>query len=101
MENNNLRSPVSVPQPPIIPNAPAEESNKLIIWLVIGLVVIMAVVGGMYLVLNRQQTTSKPTAVSKTIAPAAEENLESDLNAIDVSSGENDFTSVDQDLKQL
>lgn len=90
----------AVPQTPT-PGAPAEESNKLILWLVIGLVVIIVLVGGIYLFLSRQQGTTQPQTITSQ-TPAPQENLENDLNSIDVETGaDSDFTSIDQDLQSL
>lgn len=111
MDNNNpTQAPMTPNVPPApqipVPDAPATGSNnKVILWFVIGLVIIVLVVGGIYLFLSRQQAVVPQTKITTTQAspsPAAQ-NLESDLNSINVNpAGTNsDFAAVDQDLKQL
>lgn len=113
MDNNNPQQapmpntpPVNsvIPQTPI-PSAPAENSNKLILWLIIGLVVVAALVGGIYLFLSNQQAAPKPLTSSPAPARSAQENLENGLDSIDVDSAassiESDFTQLDQDIQQL
>lgn len=114
MENNNSQPQgTTQPQPaPIMPNSPSvganeppqqdSSSNKMVMWLILGLVVIVLIVGGVYLYLSRQQTAKNlQTNVIQTPAPVAQENLENDLNTIDVGILDQDFSAVDQDLKQL
>ncbi len=112
MENNDLKAATqppesSMPTQPATPQVPIagtppEESNKLIIWLIIGLVVVIILVGGVYLFLSRQQAASQVQTTVQAPTPTPAENLEGDLNSIDVDSdATSDFTQVDQDLQQL
>lgn len=118
MDNSNLNSQAPIvntpvtntppPQPAVpqtpTPAAPAGDSNKLIIWLVVGLVVIIVLVGGIYLFLSKQQAASQTLTPSPLTSqpPAPQENLENELNNIDVNAGaDSDFTSIDQDLQNL
>ncbi len=80
----------------------AEEhsSKKFVLMLVVGVVIVMALVGGIYLFLSRQQAISEANQIPTPI-PVIQENLESDLNAVDVANPDADFTSVDSDLQQL
>ncbi|MBU1031835.1 LPXTG cell wall anchor domain-containing protein [Patescibacteria group bacterium] len=78
--------------------APETGSNKFVVWLLVGLVLIILMVGGVYLYLSRQQAA--PAAVP-TPTPVVQENLEDELNAINIASPDADFTSVDQDIEQL
>lgn len=102
----NIPSPSAQPMAPQVqmPDAPSSSSNKVILWFVIGLVIIVLAVGGTYFFLSRQQTapTQAPTTQASP-SPAAQENLESDLNNInvDAAGAASDFTAVDQDLQQL
>lgn len=77
---------------------PEPSSNKFVLMFVAGLVIIILLVGGIYLYLSRQQA---PSEVGPTPTPVVQENLEDDLNSIDITSIDNDFTSVDSDLQQL
>jgi len=107
VDNNNPMQPVGpttpiaqptpqVSPPPVIPSG---GDKRMVLWFVIGLVIIIVVVGGIYMYLSRQQSTG---SVQQTPAPqAAQENLENELNAIEVANPEQEFTSVDQDLKTL
>lgn len=106
MENNNpMEQPTEpvmpAPQPTnLVPPVQPESGNKMVLWFVLGIVVIVLVVGGIYFYLNRQQgDTSQVTQPTKT--PVAEENLENELSTIDVADIEQDFAPVDQDLQNL
>ena len=112
MENNNpAQAPMTPNVPPPMPDAPASSSNeqssssnKIILWFVVGLVIIVLVVGGIYFFLSRQQVAPTQAPITQVSpSPAAQENLESDLNNInvDVAGATSDFTAVDQDLQQL
>lgn len=97
MDNNAIAQPA----PPQAPIKTAPASKKMILWLILGIAVIVLAAGGIYLYLSRQQTAKNlRTAVTQTPAPV-QENLEDELNAVDVENLDQDFSSVDQDLKQL
>ena len=101
VDNNNPTPQLPVPNTPPISDS---SSKKLILWLVIGLVIIIVLVGGIYLFLSRQQESAlKPQVTTlQTSVPTPQENLENDLSSIDVDAGiDSDFSSLDQDLKQL
>lgn len=94
--------------PPVMPTPPSEtrSSSKLIMFLIIGVVFIALLVGGVYLYLNNKQSadlknnqTGLYTAPVAT--PVAQENLDSDLSAINVATDDSDFASVDKDLQGL
>lgn len=96
----------STPQVPI--SNPPPESNKVILWLVIGLVAIVVVVGGIYFFLSKQQAnTAQTTNVERPIVQASPkpsdtvDALDKDLSALNVGTADADFSSVDQDLQQL
>lgn len=116
MENNNQtqQSPAvntippqapTTPQTPIAPEPPSGESNKMVLWLVIGLVVIVVLVGGIYFFLSKQQSTetgTKQPVVQVTPKPQdTVDALDKDLNALNIESSDSDFASIDQDLQQL
>lgn len=104
MENNNIN--IQPVQKPVFKEniVPEESSNKLVLCLVIGLVLIILVVGGVYMYLSRQQAVKNsaqtPLSAGGT-TPVAQENLENDLNVIDVTNTDSDFVSIDKDLQQL
>lgn len=102
--------PAQVPPQPPVPQVPVTEptgdSKKMILWLVIGLMVVVALVGGIYFFLSSQQAgnTEQPVAEKKvvqTTPPDTMDALERDLSALNIEDTENDFTSIDQDLQQL
>lgn len=110
MDNNNppaTAGPVPVsPQPTPLQAEDNKGSNKIILWFVIGLVIVVVAVGGIYLFLSRQQAatprTQAQTVKTQTPASTPQKSLEADLEAIDVESGaDKEFTSIDQDLQQL
>jgi len=114
VDNNNpaaqTAQPNIAPAQPVMPQTPipaesSNGSNKVIIWFIIGLVVVILLVGGIYFYLSRQQVTPSQTQTTTTQAtpsPSPQDNLEGDLNSINIPSGADDvFTTVDQDLQQL
>lgn len=110
MENNTQIPPVqpaqeAAPQPINVPQTSnGSGGNKILLWFVIGLVIVVALVGGIYFFLNQQQaSTPKETAVVQTPIPSPKEDLEGELNSINVDTAteSSDFSSVDQDLQQL
>lgn len=117
MDNNNQSTPQATvtntppanapvtPQPiPVpVPTPSGSGSNKILIWFIIGLVLIILVVGGIYFYLSRQQiVTSSPMPAVATQTTPKEVTLEDELNSIDVdNASNNDFAPVDQDLNQL
>lgn len=99
MELNNPVSPVqntpTTTPPPELNVMPKSKT----MWLIVGLVVIILLIAGIYLYQSRQQKVSQPL---KTTPPATTvDNLESDLNSINVGDVDSEFTSVDQDLQGL
>lgn len=108
MENSNQvnptqpvePTPTTQPTPVVVPPAEPEGSNKMVLWLILGLVIIVLVVGGVYLYLSKQQG-AETVGTQPTPTPVAEENLENELNAIDVTESNQDFSAIDQDLQSL
>ena len=77
---------------------PASEGNKTMLWLIIGLVLVILLVGGIYWYLSKQQeTTPQPTLKP----PTTESNLERDLNSIEVQTSDTEFDALDKDLQSL
>ncbi len=103
----------TTPLPPTTPPVPetgseqsSPSSKKMIIMLIVGVFVVLAVVGGIYMLLNKQpalepqvqQTTSAPKPPS---LAQVKDALDKELDSINVSASEGDFKSVDQDLQSL
>lgn len=106
MENDNPVTQTPVAKIPEAPVPQAGESNKIIMWFVMGLVVIVILVGGAYLFLSKQQpTVTNQTPLQPVVqAPKPQETvdaLDKDLSDLNVANSDSDFSLVDQDLKQL
>lgn len=115
MDNNNTSqvppNPISPQQPstpqPVVstPSAPppqTEGGNKMALWLIGGLIVVIAVVGLIYWYLSRGASKQENQPV-KTPPPVSREepDLEEDLNAIEVGDVETELSDVDKDLESL
>lgn len=119
MDNNQTNQPTQQTAPPTPPvgqpanggqpatnivqpaaTQPASgNNNKMILWLVGGLAVVILVFGGIYFYLNSQKKPQiKPTP---TPSPQVQENLESELNSVEVDNLDAEFSTVDQDLENL
>lgn len=101
--NTPINQPVPNPAPQsnTFTSQPApqqENSSKFVLWLIVGLVLIIVVVGGIYLFLSSKQPAVEP---APTVAPQPQENLESAVNGIEIGDPDSDFTSVNADLQQL
>lgn len=113
MDNNNQVQPQSVntgpaPAPvPVVPTPSAGDSNKMILWLIIGFVIVIGLVGGVYFFLSRQQTANTAQTIDRPITqvtkkpPETVDALDKDLSALNVDNSDSDFATVDQDLQQL
>lgn len=72
----------------------------------IGLVIIVLVVGGIYFFLSRQQATIQTLQPESTVqvTPKPQDTIDAldrDLNALNIENADSDFASIDQDLQQL
>lgn len=98
-------TPVQTPVMPQVPISNPSSSNKIVLWFVGGLVLVVLIVGGIYLFLSRQQAvvpTKTQQPITQAPTPTPQENLEGDLNSVNLDTGTpGDFTSVDQDIQQL
>lgn len=90
----------------------ASSGNKIMLFFVGGLVLVVLLVGGAYLFMSRQQaeknarnkTGEAATQPMAQVTPRPQDTvdaLDKDLSAVDVGSGESDFSSIDSDLQQL
>lgn len=105
MDNNNTSQP-STPQPvaptPPVPSPQAEEGNKMALWLIGGLVVVILVVGLIYWYLSRGASKQENQPVKTPLPVSREEpKLEEELNAIEVGDVETELSNVDKDLESL
>ncbi|MBI2315111.1 hypothetical protein HYU93_03605 [Candidatus Daviesbacteria bacterium] len=100
-------SPQQPPTQTPVAAPPAGDSKKMVLWLIVGFVVVIALVAGIYFLMSSRQqaaTEEQPAAITQiqTPMPAVEENLEEDLNSISVETAlDSEFSSVDQDLQGL
>lgn len=84
------------------PTPPAEgtgSKNMMIIWIIVGLIVLILAIGGVYLYMNRTPAPKVQTTPPQTTQ--AQGTLEDELNALDVDSEGSDFSEVDKDLQSL
>ncbi len=96
----------AAPQTPNI-TAAGGDSNKMILWFVVGIIAILLLVGGIYLFFSRQQAETTAQKATETIVqttPKPEETvdaLDRDLQSVNIASPEGDLAPIDQDLNQL
>lgn len=110
MDNNQPIPPpqTNIPEPVPQPEAPGvKQSNKLVLFLVLGVVLIVLVVGGGYLYMSGKQAAdlkkqeNAANAFPVTSPKPTEASLDSQLNDVNIATDDSDFTSVDQDLQGL
>lgn len=114
MDNSNTQSSPQAPVPPPSNPAPAginpvmtdpapSSGGKNMMWVIIGLVVIL-LLGGVYWYLNIRQVNPKisvqTTGQAKPTTTSAD-SLEQQINTMDISDSDSDFTGVDADIKSL
>jgi len=113
--DNNNKQPANMPQTtqpqdppttePVAPQpttAPSGDSNKLIIFLLAGIVFIAILVGGIYFFLSNQKTQPAQTPISQKPTTLPQENLEQELSNIVLDpQPDADLSTVDGDLNQL
>lgn len=108
MDNNPTPQAPAAAQPAPQPVEPG--SNRLVLYFVIGLVLIVLLVAGAYLFMSRQQQAAKnasnettsPEIVQATPKPQETvDALDRDLSALNVDNTDSDFSSIDTDLQQL
>lgn len=97
MDNNN---PAPSPMQPAQAPQPSKGGNKMVLWLVTGLIATILIVGGVYWYLSSQKPVLKESA-TKSKSSQTEANLEKDLNLIDVPEVDANFAAVDKDLESL
>lgn len=100
--NTNPPQPNVPPPNPVVAQAPqpSGENNKMIMWLIIGVVLIVVLVGGIYLYLSTQQP-KVPQAPAQAPKEETVTSLESEVNALEVEDIDKEFEAVDKDLQSL
>ncbi len=107
MPNSSAPSQPVIPQPPVMPGPitgdpdPKGNENKMIFWLIGGLVVILLLVGGIYWYFSKQ--IAPTSSIETPVQPLTQkqENLEEEMNAIQIDDIEAAFVEVDKDLQNL
>ena len=108
MENNNP-APQTTPSQPTMqqnpqPTAPSGGS-KMFLWIILGLIVTILIIGGVYWYLNNQQSKTDQANTSQTQSSAvpvkAESSLQTDLNSIEIPDVDNQFATIDKDINSL
>lgn len=107
--NNPPKTPTPIPAPAVkpppaaiqTPNLPNTNNSKLVLWLIVGLLVIISAVAGIYWYLSKQQAAKPQTPQSSSQKTVVSENLDQDLNSIDIQALDNDFKAIDADLESL
>lgn len=94
---------IATPPPMSVdPKNAGGSEKKMAIWLIIGLIIIVAIVTGIYFYLSNQQ---KPLQSNLQTEPpkqaSASENLEGDLNTVNTDNLDNEFSQVDKSLQSL
>ncbi|TSC86644.1 MAG: hypothetical protein G01um10147_856 [Microgenomates group bacterium Gr01-1014_7] len=103
MDNNQPVQPVT-PQaailkaPVTVSQTPAGGRNKL--WFVAVGVVVLLIIAGVYWYLTIAQK-GKGSAKKEAVTAGGIETLEKDVNAIKIENGEEEFSTVDEDLQSL
>ena len=103
---NPMPNPVpTAPQPP--PNSPDNRGNKLIFWLIGGVVLIALIAGGIFWYMSKQQSVTEFPATQTTTTqkqPTITElvdALDKELSSIEVQAADSDISSIDADLQNL
>lgn len=105
---SNANAQPAAPQAANVPNpAPIGPENKMVLWLILGLVLIIVVVGGIYWYLSNKQKSLTMTNIQTTTqseTPTASENLDTlgtQADSENVPDATSDFSALDRDLQSL
>jgi len=118
VETNSTPAPAPVQVPPVtdtvqptpnspqpVANAPEGGEKKTMMYMILGVIAILLIVGGIYLFLSRKQASEK--TINNTSSTTVQQDTTStdtlikDANAVDVTSPDSDFKTVDTDLGSL
>lgn len=80
----------------VSPTPPPSKGKTM--WLIVGLVIVLLVIAGIYLLQSRQKAGQ---SLKASPSPEVTDNLEQDLNSVNISDLDSEFTTVDQDLQSL
>ncbi len=87
------------PEPVVMQVPPTSTPPKgKTMWLIVGLIIVLLVIAGVYLLQSRQKVSQSSKASP---SPAVTDNLEQDLNSVSVGDVDPEFSTVDQDLQNL
>lgn len=92
---------VTSPQPePVVMQVPATPppAKGKTMWLIVGLVIVLLVIAGIYLLQSRQKAGQ---SLKASPSPAVTDNLDQDLNSVNIGDVDPEFSTVDQDLQNL
>ncbi|MEK7616627.1 MAG: hypothetical protein AAB414_01075 [Patescibacteria group bacterium] len=101
---NTSPAPQAAPVQPVtnVVQEPPSGGNKKMLWAILGLVVLILIVGGIYWYLGQGRGTSTPAkATPKPTAATSVDTLEKDLNSTSLDDLDKEFSSVDTDLQGL
>lgn len=102
MDNNNpvatppQPTPAAQPTPPVATPPPVAggepKSQHMMLWLILGVVIVVVLIGGAYLFVNQSQPKEQAQAP---------DTLETELETVSVEEVDSEFYPVDQDLQTL
>lgn len=101
--NQTPLNPQSAP-PQTPPSTPVSEGgSKMVLWLTLGLVLIILIVGGIYIFLNKnaKESAKTPAASTQPVTKELDNVSEAEVEAVGIGDLESEFSSVDQELKGL
>ena len=111
VDNNNSQpaDEATKPNPVITESEDHAKDNKMIIRIVLGMVLIVLMMGGIYWYVSNNQKASTQVqtqpeisnSTNKKASTTSVDSLEKNANSIDVQSADADFTDLDTDLKSL
>lgn len=109
MDNNPTPAQGSIPVQPAmqtqlqsnVTQTTPSGGNKMMLWIILGLILTILVVGGAYWYLSNQQPKTEELTSNSQPLKQGEDNLESDLDLIVVPEVDANFAEVDKDLGSL
>lgn len=103
MQPNPVAYPQNTPPQTPPPTPSAEGGSKMALWLIGGLILVILLIGGIYLLFskNAQKTEKSPATTAPPVSKQLDDVSETEVEAVGVGDLESEFSSVDQDLKSL
>lgn len=101
MDSNNPQ-PIPNMQVPT-DNIQMEKKGNSTMWIILIILIVIALVTGVYLYMRNQASSGVPTSTPATTSSSQSSlnSLSSELNSADTTSDTSDFDQLDQDLKNL